>query len=222
MNNTQNIKNNPKNILEVCGSKESPHGHLKLTVSSKAPVINPEGWKDLWKLSPFSVIPEGISVPGMNNIKSKTVENAWQFLKIWKDEEKWNKMEASEAFKSDCAIRFPRGRNPKVLGHYWQETEQILDYITARVKIYLPLYKQLLALTDRQILISKLKESVKNQSISIWDFDSYSYKEYGLSTIYDTIFYTKLPFAHSFILAIVVNGKELEFQDYLKNKGVDI
>jgi len=106
-------------MIDVCGPKDCPpEGTLKLSVVSHAPSLNPKGWQDLWRLSPFSIVGDGITVPGLVGVTSKTVENAWQFLKIWDFEEGWDAETAATAFESDCAMKFLRGKGQKAVGHY--------------------------------------------------------------------------------------------------------
>jgi len=195
-------------MIDVCGPKESlPEGTLKLAVASHAPSLNPKGWLDLWRLSPFSIVGGGVRVPGLAGVTSKTMENAWQFLKIWDLEEGWDSEMAAAAFESDCAMRFPRGRGKKAVGHYWGETGEILDYVDARKRIYLPAYCQLLDQPDRRELICRLRDAADAQPIAIWDYDSYSISDLGLHSFPDTLTCTSRPFAHAFIVAMAVNDQ---------------
>lgn len=109
--------------IKVCGPKDMfTDDTLKLSLTSHAAAINPIGWKDLWLLSPFSHVKGGVAVPGMKGKTSKTVENVWQFLKVWHDEKDWDRETALAAFDSDCAMRFPRGKRAKNRGLFWEET----------------------------------------------------------------------------------------------------
>ena len=156
----------------------------------------------------------------MRGVRSKTVENAWQFLKVWPEEDGWNEAEALTAFGSDCAIRYPRGRGKKAIGHHWHETGELIDYVEARQRIYLPLYLKMLELPDRVEIIERLKNQAAIKPVSIWDFDSYGIKAVGLTNIFDTIFYEKRPFAHAFIVAIAVRNEVELFQEYLADKKI--
>ena len=125
----------------VCGPKDDLGGEaIKLCVGSWAPVMNPLAHRDLWKLSPLSTVEDGVAVPGLPGVRSMTVENAWQFLKIWPDEDGWQEDGAMAAFESTCAIRYPRGKATKAVGHYWGEDGSVLDYVEARRRIYCPCY----------------------------------------------------------------------------------
>lgn len=199
-------------MIDVCGPEDQPpEGALKLAVASHAPSLNPTGWRDLWRLSPLSVVGDGLAVPGLAGVTSKTMENAWQFLKIWDFEEVWDSETAAAAFEADCAMRYPRGRQQKAVGHYWGETGETLDYVEARKRIYLPAYCQLLNQPDRQELIQRLRDAAHTQPIVIWDYDSYSISDLGLQSFSDTLTCTSRRFAHAFIVAMAVNGQLPKF-----------
>jgi hypothetical protein len=149
---------------------------------------------------------EGVAVPGLTGERSKTVENAWQFLKIWQSPGYWLKEEAMAAFASDVAIRYPRGKSARAIGHHWGETGELLDYVTARQRIYIPAYLEFLARPDRRELIDRLREASLAGSIAIWDPDSYNIQSAGLASITDAIAFTDKPFAHAFVVALLVVG----------------
>jgi hypothetical protein len=204
--------------IRVCGPKDDPvDGELKLSVSSRSPVFNPSPWKDLWLLSPFSIVPGGVEVPGLPGVRSKTVENDWQFLKVWQEEGVWNRDEALAAFASDCAIRFPRGQHPKVLGSWWDNTSEILSYVDARIRIYMPTYLQMLQLPDRLAVIQRLRDTARDTPLVVWDFDSYDYAQVGLPNMFETVLYELLPFAHAFLVAMAVNR---ELDDFFRFIGM--
>ena len=193
--------------IDVCAPETRvPIGTLKLSVASHAPTQNPAGWKDLWRLSPFSIVDGGVPVPGLDGVRSRTVENAWQFLKVWDLEEGWDAVTAAAAFESDCAMRFPRGKRRKAVGHYWGATDEIIDYVEARRRIYLPAYRHLLAQPDRQAQLGRLRKASEAQQIAVWDYDSYAIGDEGLATLRETMTYMSRPFAHAFIVAMTVNG----------------
>ena len=65
-------------MISVCGPRESlPKGVLKLAVASHALSLNANGWKDLWRLSPFSTVDHGITVPGLAGVKSNPFAHAF-------------------------------------------------------------------------------------------------------------------------------------------------
>jgi len=193
--------------ISVCGPRDRvPNGVLRLCVGSWSPRANPTGWKDLWKLSPLAPVSEGIAVPGLSGVRSKTVENAWQFLKAWPDPGVWLQEEALAAFASDVAIRYPRGKGACAIGHYWGETGQLLDYVTARKRIYVSAYLELLARPDRREVIERLRTAALAGPVAVWDPDSYDISAVRISNIAAAIEFLGKPFAHAFIVAMAVLG----------------
>ena len=206
--------------VHVCSPKDvPPEGALMLSVSSRAPVLNPQGWKDLWLLSPFSVVEGGVRVPGLKEARSQTVENAWQFLKIWPDEDAWDCDTAMAAFQSTCAIRYPRGRTTKAIGAYWggygAKVGMHIGYVEARKRIYVPLYRELLDKPDRAPLIDLLREVASKQTLWIWDFDSYDINRCGMSDLIEAIDYEPRPFAHAFLVALAIQNRLGELDNIL-------
>ena len=62
----------------------------------------------------------------------------------------------------------------KVLGHqFGTDSTELLDYLTARIRIYLPAYRYVL---DNYLAtgISKLREILKEQSIVLLDYETNS------------------------------------------------
>lgn len=210
--------------IKVCGPHDDVPGKtLRLTVSSKAPVCNPSEWKDLWRLSPFSIVEGGVAVPGMPGIRSKTVENAWQFLKVWDGETGWCKDKALAAFKSDCAIRYPKGKGEKAIGHYWSESDSVLDYIEARKSIYIPCYLEMLEKPNRKEQIERLRQAAKDGTVSIWDPDSYRIQNFGMKSFSEAVSFINKPFAHAFIVALAIQGRlnEISLLSSQENKKTD-
>lgn len=204
-------------MIYVEGPKtKARDGALRLSVASHAAAMNPPEWRDLWRLSPFSVPSQPIAVPGLAGIHSRTVENAWQLLKVWNEEEGWNEALAMSCFESTCAVRFPRGRGTRAIGHWWGESESVIDYATARARIYLQAYSQLLEFPSRRSIIGRLRIEAESRDIAIWDYDSYCLQNHSDDqALFDTIINLSRPFAHAFIVAIAVRGKMEEFRNYI-------
>ena len=193
----------------TCGPKdEVKPPRLKLGLVSAAPVENPPGWKDLWRLSPFCPIAEGMEVPGLPGARSLTVENAWQMLKIWPGEDGWRRADAEEAFRSPIAIRYPRGRGRTACGFYWGETGETLSLVEARRRIYAPLYLAMLRCPEQAALLGRLQCAAVERGIVVWDFDSYDVLRCGMSDLSQAMRYESRSFAHSFIAALAITGRE--------------
>jgi len=60
---------------------------------------------------------------------------------------------------------------------------------------------------DRREVIQRLRDFSLQQSIVVWDPDSYNTSNYGLKSIIDALNYTEKPFAHAFIVALAVEEK---------------
>ncbi len=197
-----------KPLIGVCGYKDkAPDGVMRLAVSSRAMIFNPPEWKDLWLLSPLSTVDPGIDVPGMQGVQSRTVENAWQFLKIWPGEDRWCEPDAREAFRSTCAIRYPRGRGAKAIGAYWGEDGSTLGYVEARKRIYVPCYLELLSRPDRAACVDRLRELATRQPVRVWDPDSYDIEQYGMTDTLEALEFEGRPFAHAFLVALAVQER---------------
>jgi hypothetical protein len=75
----------------------------------------------------------------------------------------------------------------------------------------------MLELPNRQNVIARLREASEETPIAIWDYDSYDIEKHGLASIFGTIFHENLPFAHAFIVAVVVNQQLVELENYIND-----
>jgi hypothetical protein len=121
----------------------------------------------LIKLSPF--FPHGdIPVPFSNGLTSMCVEGIWQGLKVF---------EASDVdmnmFKNNTMSNIKRTvrKNGKPLGHKRLDTGELLGYIEARHKIYIPSYKWVLENKVGSI-IEKLKAANADKTIVLLDYNT--------------------------------------------------
>lgn len=167
-------------------------------------IINTTSHSTNWSrgLSPFYLGPCEL----YNGYSAKNVENAWQYSKVYKchvDENgdptdayfKW----AIDGWNKNYAVRYPMGRNAKPEYSLWNGEK--LDYISARIKIYLPVY-------GRAVIKSKafaiLREKYKtSENIYLTDFDGYNYIEEGL-TLKQVIKNPRMKCGHSFVLAYLL------------------
>eukprot|EP01088_Endostelium_zonatum_P017212 TRINITY_DN496_c0_g1_i1.p1 TRINITY_DN496_c0_g1~~TRINITY_DN496_c0_g1_i1.p1 ORF type:complete len:232 (+),score=47.65 TRINITY_DN496_c0_g1_i1:44-739(+) len=165
--------------------------------------------KEEWSkgLSPFYLGP--IKLYG--NYESLTMENAWQFAKVYKHHVDPQTGEptkeyfewAVKGWSDPKPYRAPMGRGAIPEYSYWDGKKY--DYINARKKIYCPLYAQLVSQT---IAFSKL-QSIYNKCKSIYliDFDAYDYWNEGI-TLSDCINDPSRCMGHSFVLAgLLQNNK---------------
>ena len=130
-------------------------GWLVVDVTSSSP--DPE----YRKFSPF--YPHGnIKVDGNT---SESVEGLWQGLKVFEgtgvDNTKFG-VKNMKNLKRTCR------KYGKVLGHQFQG--QVIDYVTARKKIFIPTYQQLL--NTMEGTVHNLAEVSKTHNIVLLDYDT--------------------------------------------------
>lgn len=156
-------------------------------------------------LSPFILGPCEL----YDGMISMNMENAWQFSKVYPKHVDENgeptihyRMWAKKGWSDGYAHRYPMGKNAKPLYSLWDGEK--LDYIEARKKIYIPLYRD--AVKDR-LAFKKLKNLYEiHGTIGLWDYDGYNYKEKGM-TLEEVVNNPKLKMGHAFVLAMMLEGK---------------
>lgn len=146
----------------------------------------------LVQLSPF--YPHGdIPIPYSHGLTSKSVEGIWQGLKVFQ-----SAGIDSSSFQNDTMKnikRTVRKYGPPIGHQKGLHSKEILNYIDARIKIYLPSYLWVLENKVSKI-IERLKEASKTKDIILLDY----------STNID-IFNTKKPLSHAFLIKLFVEGK---------------
>lgn len=179
--------------------------------NSKTPadleVINTTSRSSTWSrsLSPFFLGPVDL----YDGYVSQNVENAWQFSKIYEfylqrdnsigeDYFKW----AKAGWNDSKAHRYPMGKgNATPLYSYWNGEK--LDYVSARKKIYIPLYSKAVKQTNAFL---KLTEHYKNnKNICLWDFDAHGL-EPGTFDYWDLWNNPKIKVGHAYVLAMLLEG----------------
>ena len=138
--------------------------NFQFTPPDGAAVINTTSRSSNWSkgLSPFFLGP----VELYNGFVSKNVENAWQFSKLYgyyADEDgnpsdryfKW----AQEGWNDSRAHRYPMGKGVFPLYSWWDGEE--LDYVSARKKIYIPLYSNAVKKTPAFEILKKFTMKMK-------------------------------------------------------------
>lgn len=175
--------------------KTSPKTHIP----EDAILINTTSHSKNWSrgLSPFYLGPCKL----YGKYVSKNMENAWQFSKVYNCHDdngvpttayfEW----AIAGWENDWAQRYPMGKGAIPSYSYWDGEK--FDYITARKKIYAPLYYKAVRNTEAYV---KLREIYKSGiKIYLWDFDGYDYENLGMSLV-DVINCTERKMGHAFIL----------------------
>lgn len=119
------------------------------------------------KFSPF--YPHGNIPIAFSNQMGQSVEGIWQGLKVFESAE----IDPSKFDKTDMkGLKRTVRRFGKCLGHQkGLESKELLDYKTAREKIYLPMYKSVLE-NHLQDLVAEIREIAKKQSIVLLDYET--------------------------------------------------
>lgn len=161
------------------------------------------------ELSPFFVGP----VKLYGSYTSINVENGWQFSKTYigygdangpfPSYFKW----AQKGWNSSYAQRYPMGKDSAPpLYSYWEfdGKPELLDYISAKKRVYVPLYANAVKETEAFSILKKLYET--NIKIAMWDFDAYLHEEKNM-TLTDVANSTKLKFGHAFVLYALLKNQ---------------
>jgi hypothetical protein len=122
----------------------------------------------LVKLSPF--YPHGdIPIPFSENRKAKSVEGIWQALKVFESAGIDEAMFFNDSMKG---IKRTIRKYGRPLGHRkGVNGNELLNYIDARIQIYLPSYLWVLENKVSDI-IERLKEASQNEDIVLLDYET--------------------------------------------------
>lgn len=167
-------------------------------------VVNTTSRSGTWSrgLSPFFLGPvplyDGAVVPTATN-----VENAHQHAKVYLGDVTKEGDPAESYFEwakagwtNPRAQRYPKGKGAKPEYTWW--AGQKLDYITARKKVYIPLYAHAVVQTPA---FAWLKTLYRVEShLTLWDFDGYDYTALGM-TLKEAVNDPKRKLGHAFVLA---------------------
>ena len=145
-------------------------------------------------LSPF--FPHGdIPIPGdSRDMTAMSVEGIWQGLKVFQ-----NEGICFDSFNNATMKNLKRTvkMHGKPLGHqYGVYSNELLDYLTARIKIYLPSYRDVLENVDR---VKKIVERIKERSL----VNDIVLLDYNTNCDYLN---TKLPMSHAGLLKLYIEG----------------
>lgn len=119
------------------------------------------------KLSPF--YPHGaIPIPDSDGWMGASVEGIWQGLKVFEREGIDIKTMHNKTMKG---IKRSTKKNGKVLGHRRGVIGELMDYITARLELYIPCYNWVLE-NKCQKLVDQIKALAQNQTVVLLDYDT--------------------------------------------------
>jgi hypothetical protein len=179
----------------------------RFDISENVIAINTTSRSDNWTrgLSPFLI--EGGKLYG--DYYAYNVENAWQASKVYAlyDDNgqpadryfKW----AERIWNTKRAIRYPMGKGIKPLYSYWDGEKY--DYVTARKKIYIPIYARGVIKTNAYHKLSEMYEKEK-KDIYLIDFDGYNHIKLGMS-IKDVINCPDKKMGHAFVIYALLTMK---------------
>lgn len=145
----------------------------------------------LVKLSPF--YPHGdIPVPFSTGKTAMSVEGIWQGLKVFEKEDIDVKMFSNDTMKN---IKRTVRKFGKPLGHRKGiNGDVLLDYIQARIEIYLPAYLWVLENKVSNI-IERLKNASKEQDIVLLDYETN-----------EDVLNGKKPLSHAFLVKAYIEN----------------
>jgi hypothetical protein len=181
--------------IRVIGPRD-PRETAVINTTSRA------GWSS--QLSPFLLGPVRL----YEGIISQTMENAWQYSKVYKyhvgrdgeptaDWWAW----AENGWMSARAVRYPMGKGARPEFSYWDGEH--LGYVAARRKIYVPLYAKAVVKTAAFRRLQKMY--VGGGPLVLWDFDGYDYLKAGKS-LDDVLDDSTRSMGHAFVLAMLLEA----------------
>lgn len=145
----------------------------------------------LVKLSPFYPHRD-IPIPFSENRKAKSVEGIWQALKVFESADIDEAMFFNDTMKD---IKRTIRKYGKPLGHRkGVNGTDLLNYLDARIQIYLPSYLWVLENKVSEI-IERLKEASQKEDIVLLDYETNC-----------DVLNTKKPLSHAFLVKAYVEG----------------
>ncbi len=142
---------------------------------------------------------------------SLTMENAWQFSKVFRehvgdddnptsDYFRW----AAEGWSLSKAERYPMGKGAKPSFHWWDGRK--LTRVEARKEIYVPLYAEQVTKTKNKTFESlqtrwQMMKVQKKGTLYLMDFDAYDYSGMTLTQVLNN---AEKSLGHGFVLAMLL------------------
>ena len=142
---------------------------------------------------------------------SRNFENLWQYSKVYPEHAEQMGLKyvikndwfdwSQAGYNNPSAVRYPMGKGRKPLFSFW--LGQKLGYIEARKKIYIPIYAELVQLTES---FAALKTAFQTQDLVLRDYDGYDYTVMGL-TLGAVANDPSRKCGHAFVLAALLLGQ---------------
>ena len=150
-------------------------------------------------LSPMLLGP----VPLYGGLWSATMENAWQYAKVYPPyahDGYWPW--ALAGWNNPRGVRYPMGKGAQPLYSQWAGEQ--LDYITARRRIYAPLYAQAVRFHKLDLFLNLCEQACSGDAMLI-DFDAYDHRALGYPWD-DVMNDPDRKMGHGFVLAMMIEG----------------
>lgn len=178
-------------MIHIDNKRKSEKTLESLYPNAKIVDVTSKSTTSLVKLSPF--YPHGdIPIPFSLNKKAKSVEGIWQGLKVFENEGIDMLMFENDTMKN---IKRTVRKFGKPLGHQKGiEHTELLDYIQARIEIYLPSYLWVLE-NKVQNIMERLKIASEKEDIVLLDYETNC-----------DVFNPDKPLSHAYLIKAYVEG----------------
>jgi hypothetical protein len=178
-------------MIYIDSKKKKEKTLLAKYSNAKIVDVTSKATTSLIKLSPF--YPHGdIPIPFSENRTAKSVEGIWQALKVFEsndiDEAKFTNDTMKDIKRTVRKYGKPLGHRKGVNG------SDLLNYIDARIQIYLPSYLWVLENKVSEI-VERLKEASQKEDIVLLDYETNC-----------DILNPKKPLSHAFLVKAYVEG----------------
>lgn len=187
-------------MIYVDSKKKKEKTLLAKYPNAKVVDVTSKATTGLVKLSPF--YPHGdIPIPFSENRTAKSVEGIWQALKVFESADIDEAMFYNDTMKD---IKRTVRKYGKPLGHRkGVNGTELLNYIDARIQIYLPSYLWVLENKVSEI-VNRLREASKNEDIVLLDYETNS-----------DVLNPKKPLSHAFLVKAYVEGNYPQATDLI-------
>jgi hypothetical protein len=146
---------------------------------------------------------------------ARNLENLWQFSKVYKQHIDENGMPKDVwyiwrmcGFNDPKARRYPMGKGAKPEYSYWEG--EMLGYIDARKRIYIPEYAKNVVTTTSFQKLTKLKADCDfyHKDLILLDYDAYDHQALGM-TLKDVVNNPNKIMGHAFVLLGLLTGEPM-------------
>lgn len=178
-------------MIYIANKKKSEIKLKEKYPNAKIVDVTSKATTGLVKLSPF--YPHGgIPIPFSEGQTAMCVEGIWQGLKVFEKEDIDPNMFLNDKMKN---IKRTIRKFGKPLGHRkGTNGTELLDYIQARIQIYLPAYLWVLE-NKVQYIIERLKDASQEQDIVLLDYETN-----------DDVLNARKPLSHAYLVKAYVEG----------------